>query len=154
MKLIVKKNKIARLNLFLDWLIYMVAYAIVLLLVSLIFKNTIQIDSSYLGIWGLITSIIIYLLNKTVKPIIVWLTLPITGVTMGLFYPFVNVIILYITDFVLGKHFEISGIIMAFIVALFISFMNIIMEKQMEQILLCFMPEERKMLPNLTTENL
>lgn len=129
MKLIVKKNKIARLNLFLDWLIYMVAYAIVLLLVSLIFKNTIQIDSSYLGIWGLITSIIIYLLNKTVKPIIVWLTLPITGVTMGLFYPFVNVIILYITDFVLGKHFEISGIIMAFIVALFISFMNIIMEK-------------------------
>lgn len=129
MKLIVKKNKIARLNLFLDWLIYMVAYAIILLLVSIIFKKTVQIDSSYFGVWGLITAIIIYLLNKTVKPIIVWLTLPITGVTMGLFYPFVNVIILNITDFVLGNHFNISGIIMSFIVALFISIMNIIMEK-------------------------
>lgn len=129
MKLIVKKNKITRLNLFLDWLIYVVAYAIILLLVSLIFKNTIQVDSSYFGIWGLIASVIIYLLNKTVKPIIVWLTLPITGVTMGLFYPFVNVIVLNITDFVLGNHFNISGIIMSFIVAIFISFMNIIMEK-------------------------
>lgn len=129
MKLIVKKNKIARLNLFIDWLIYMVAYAIVLLLVSLIFKNTIQIDSSYYGFWGLVTSIIIYLLNKTVKPIIVWLTLPITGFTMGLFYPFVNVIILYITDIVLGNRFNINGIFMSFIVAIFISIMNIIMEK-------------------------
>ena len=129
MKLIVKKNKIARLNLFIDWLIYMVAYAIILLLVSLIFKNTIQIDSSYYGFWGLATSIIIYLLNKTVKPIIVWLTLPITGFTMGLFYPFVNVIILYITDIVLGNHFNINGIFMSFIVAIFISVMNIIMEK-------------------------
>jgi hypothetical protein len=63
MELIVKKKKIARLNLFIDWLIYMVAYAIILLIVSLIFKKTIQIDSSYYGFWGLITSIIIYLLN-------------------------------------------------------------------------------------------
>lgn len=129
MKLIVKKNKIARLNLFIDWLIYMVAYAIILLLVSLIFNNTIQIDSSYYGFWGLMASIIIYLLNKTVKPIIVWLTLPLTGFTMGLFYPFVNVIVLYITDFVLGNHFNIHGVFMSFIVAIFISIMNIIMEK-------------------------
>ena len=107
----------------------MVVYAIILLLVSLIFKNTIQIDSSYYGFWGLITAIIIYLLNKTVKPIIVWLTLPLTGFTMGLFYPFVNVMILYITDFVLGNHFNINGIFMSFIVAIFISIMNIIMEK-------------------------
>lgn len=129
MKLIVKKKKIARLNLFIDWLIYMVAYAIILLIVSLIFNNTVQIDSSCYGLWGLITAIIIYLLNKTVKPIIVWLTLPITGFTMGLFYPFVNVIILYITDFVLGNRFNINGLFMAFIVAVFISVMNIIMEK-------------------------
>lgn len=125
---IVNKNK-ARLNLFIDWLINMLGYAIILIFVSLIFKKTIQIDSSYFGIWGLITAIIIYLLNKTVKPLIVWLTLPITGLTMGLFYPFTNVIILYLTDFLLGSHFEIHGIFMALVVAVSISIMNILLDK-------------------------
>lgn len=129
MKVITKEKNKTRLNLFLDWIINMLGYAIVLILVSIIFKKTIQIDSSYYGIWGLIAAIIIYLLNKTIKPIIVWLTLPITGITMGLFYPFINVIILYITNILLGSHFQIHGILMACIVAIFISIMNIIVEK-------------------------
>ena len=126
--IIIEKNK-ARLNLFIDWLINVIGYSIILVLVSLIFKKTVQFDLSYYGIWIFITSIIIYLLNKTVKPIIVWLTLPITGITMGLFYPFINVIILYITDFILLDHFNMDGILMALVVAVFISIMNILMDK-------------------------
>ena len=126
--IVVNKNK-PRLNLFLDWLINMLGYAIILIIVSSIFKNTIQIDSAYFGVWGLIAAIIIYLLNKTVKPLIVWLTLPLTGITMGLFYPFINVIILNLTDGLLGSHFEIKGLWMAFIVAICISLLNILMEK-------------------------
>ena len=126
--IIIEKNK-ARLNLFIDWLINVIGYSIILVLVSLIFKKTVQFDLSYYGIWILVTSIIVYLLNKTVKPIIVWLTLPITGITMGLFYPFINVIILYITDFILLDHFNMDGILMALVVAVFISIMNILMDK-------------------------
>ena len=126
--IIIEKNK-ARLNLFIDWLINVIGYSIILVLVSLIFKKTVQFDLSYYGIWIFITSIIIYLLNKTVKPITVWLTLPITGITMGLFYPFINVIILYITDFILLDHFNMDGILMALVVAVFISIMNILMDK-------------------------
>ena len=118
-----------RLNRFIDWIIYMLGYAIVLIIVSAFFKNTINVDSSYSGLWFLIASIIIYILNKTIKPLLVWLTLPLTGLTMGLFYPFINVFILYITDFLLGNHFEINGIFMAFILAIFISIINIIMQK-------------------------
>lgn len=129
MRVVVAGKKNARLNRMIDWLIYMLGYAIVLIIVSLIFKKTIQIDSSYYGIWGFLAAIIIYLLNKTVKPIIVWFTLPITGITMGLFYPFINVIVLNITDFILGSHFDIKGIIMSFVVAICISLMNILMEK-------------------------
>ena len=125
--IIIEKNK-ARLNLFIDWLINVIGYSIILVLVSLIFKKTVQFDLSYYGIWILVTSIIVYLLNKTVKPIIVWLTLPITGITMGLFYPFINVIILYITDFILLDHFNMDGILMALVVAVFISIMNILMD--------------------------
>ena len=129
MKLIIIEKNRARLNLFIDWLINVVGYSLILVLVSLIFKKTVQFDLSYYGLWVFITSVIVYLLNKTVKPIIVWLTLPITGLTMGLFYPFTNVIILYITDFILMEHFNMDGILMAVIVALFISLMNILMEK-------------------------
>ena len=71
----------------------------------------------------------IYFLNKLIKPIIVWLTLPLTGLTMGIFYPFVNVIILYINDFIMDKHFEINGIVMAFILAIFISITNLLITK-------------------------
>lgn len=129
MKLIINDKKEVRLNRFIDWIIYMIGYAIVLISVSLIFKKTVQFDTSYYGFWFLITAIIIYILGKTIKPLLIWLTLPLTGLTMGLFYPFINVIILYITDLLLGSHFEISGIFMAFIVAVFISFVNILMQK-------------------------
>ena len=129
MRLIVKYKDKFRLNLFVDWLINMVEYALILTIVSLVFKETIQIDSSYFGLWGLVVAVIIYLLNKTVKPIIVWLTLPITGLTMGLFYPFVNVIILKLTDLILGSHFEVNGIWMTLLVAILISIMNILIEK-------------------------
>ena len=129
MKLIVIENKKARLNKFIDWLFYMIGYAIILITVSIIFKHTITIDSSYFGFWGFIAAVIIYFLNKTVKPILVFLTLPLTGITFGLFYPFVNVIILNIVDFILGVHFSIEGLFMSFIVAVLISIMNILLQE-------------------------
>ena len=129
MKLIVIENKKARLNKFIDWLFYMIGYAIILIPVSIIFKHTIIIDSSFFGFWGFIAAVIIYFLNKTVKPILVFLTLPLTGITFGLFYPFVNVIILNIVDFILGAHFSIEGLFMSFIVAVLISIMNILLQE-------------------------
>ena len=72
--------------------------------------------------------LVIYLLNKLVKPILVFITLPITGITMGLFYPFINVIILYINDIIMGSHFEIKGILMALVVAIFISIVRKVIE--------------------------
>jgi len=117
-----------RLNRFVDWLIHMVGYALVLIMVAVLFNNTVRIDNSYFGLWGLLAAIVIYILNKTIKPILVLLTLPITGLTLGLFYPFINVIILKIVDFILGAHFSIEGLFMSFIVAVFISVANIIMD--------------------------
>ncbi len=127
MKLIIIDNKKVRLNRIIDWIIYMFGYALVLITVSIVFKS-VTIDPSYYGLYGLIAAIIIYTLNKTVKPIIFLLTLPITGLTMGLFYPFINILILKITDFILGDYFETTGIFSLFFVAILISVMNILME--------------------------
>lgn len=130
MKLVIieEGNKKKRINNIFDWFIHMFLYTLILITVSIIFNDTVYIDNSYFGFWAFLTSVIIYILNKTVKPIIVWLTLPITGLTLGLFYPFINVLILKIVSFILGSYFNINGIFVAFFVAVLISVMNILME--------------------------
>lgn len=122
-------NKNVRLNKFIDWLIYMAGYTLILILVSILFNDTFQIDNSYFGLWAFLASIIIYILNKTIKPIIFFLTLPITGITLGLFYPFINVLIIKMADFILGDHLETHGIFILFFAAIAISLMNFVLEK-------------------------
>ena len=119
----------------LDLIIGVLIYSLVLLTFSLIFKNTIYIDNSYFGLWSVLASIIILVLNRTVKPLLIWLTLPITALTLGLFYPFINVLILKLTDFILYNHFNISGYIMPFVIAILISFVNLILNGVVHKVL-------------------
>lgn len=123
-----KISRIKKIRL-LENAIYIVGYALILIIMSILFKNTIQIDNSYLGIWGLLISLVIYILNKTVKPIIVKLTIPITALTLGIFYPFINVFILKIVDFLFINHLTIRGIFIPFIIAILISIMNLLMDE-------------------------
>ncbi len=129
MKLVIfDKDGKPKLNAVLDWLIYIVGYALILLCVSSLFK-TVTVDTSYYGIYGLLAAVIIYILNKTIKPILFKLTIPITGISMGLFYPCLNILILKITDLILGSHFKTTGIISLFFTAILISVMNILLEE-------------------------
>ena len=86
-------NKETLINKFLEWVIYILGYSLILISVSVLFKNTIQIDNSYFGLWPIMSSVVIYILNKTIKPIIFRFTIPITALTLGIFYPFINLII-------------------------------------------------------------
>ena len=113
-----------RLNLFIEWLIYMVGYALVLLIASNIFRPLYVENFLY----GFLAAVIIYVLNKTVKPILVTISLPLIGMSLGLFYFVINVIILLIVTLILGKHFYLTGFISPFVVSIFISITNVIME--------------------------
>ncbi len=117
-----------KINKYLDWLIHILGYTLVLIAVSVVFNDTVYIDNQFFGLWGVLAIIIIYILNRTVKPLLVWLTLPLTALTLGLFYPITNVIILKVTDWLLGCHFQIHGLFMIFIVSIIISIMNAIMD--------------------------
>ncbi len=113
-----------RLNLFLEWLIYMVCYAIVLLLASNLFRSLYVENFLY----GFLAAVIIYILNKTIKPILVTISLPLIGMSLGLFYFVINVFILLIVNLILGKHFYMTGILSPVIVAIFISVINVLSE--------------------------
>lgn len=114
-------------NKFLEWILYIICYSIILVIMSILFKS-LNISNEYYGLYAILASIIIYILNQTIKPVLFFITLPITALTMGLFYPLINVLILYITSFILGDNFQITGIIIPFFIAIFISFLNILME--------------------------
>ena len=130
-KLISKEN----IYKFLDWLIKMIGYSVILILASLLFKHTLYIDKEWFGLWSFLAAIIIYLLNKTVKPILFKLTIPITGLTLGLFYPFINLVILKLVSIILGPHFEIYGILFAVFASILISILNIIMDNFLDKLL-------------------
>jgi putative membrane protein len=121
-------EKKVTINKYLDWFIHIMGYTLVLITVSVIFPNTIMIDNQFFGLWVILAVIIIYVLNKTVKPILFWLTLPLTALTLGLFYPLTNVFVLYLTSWVLMGKFEIEGFGMIFLVSIIISVMNAIMD--------------------------
>ena len=115
-----------------DFIIHILGYALVLITAAVLFKKNIYIDNSYFGLWGVIAVLIIYVLNRTVKPVLFILTLPITALTLGLFYPVINIIVLKITDFILGNHFDIKGVISLFFITIIISIMNTIIDKVIE----------------------
>ena len=122
------KNKLKlHLDKLLDWILHFIFYAIILVFVATFF-DSFHIDDKHLYTYGILATLIIFILNRTIKPIIFRLTLPLTGITLGLFYPFINVIILKITEWILGSHFEITGIWTVFFIAILISLMNIIID--------------------------
>lgn len=120
-------NKLVNNKVF-EWLLYMLGYAIVLITVSVMFSKTFYINNQYFGVYAFLATVIIYILNQTIKPILFYVTLPITGLSFGLFYPLLNVLVLYITSFILGDNFQIHGIILPFIIAIIISILNMFME--------------------------
>ena len=128
MHLIIQHKNSERLNRFLDWLLYMVGYTLVFILVTNMFKS-IYIDINHSFIYSILIVLILYILNKTLKSVLVTLTIPITGLTLGLFYPFINLFILKLVDWILGPHFELENLKIALLVAILLSIINFIMEE-------------------------
>ena len=134
MKLVIKEKNKLRINRLLDWILYMIGYTLVFILVTSLF-DSIYVEESHIIITSAITVLIIYFLNKTIKPILVTLTIPITGLTLGLFYPCINVFILKLADWVLGPLFNVNNLFVAVFAAILLSITNFIMEQIIKNII-------------------
>lgn len=128
MRIIVKTKEKIRLNRFLEWLLYFASYSIVFFLVSKVFKSF-YINPAHPVLFSILASFIIYILNQTVKPLLVRLTIPVTALTLGLFYPFINLFILKLTDWILGKYFNLLDIWVALAISILISVANVLIEE-------------------------
>lgn len=128
MDLIIKEKGKIRINKLLDWMLYIFFYTLTLIIVSLNFKSM-YIEKEHFYLYSFLIVLIVYVLNKTVKPILVRLTIPITGLTLGLFYPFINLFILKLADWILGSHFNLKNIWIALIISILLSICNIVVEQ-------------------------
>lgn len=128
MDIIIREKGKIRINKLLDWMLYIFFYTITLIIVSLNFKSM-YIEEEHFYLYSFLIVLIVYVLNKTVKPILVRLTIPITGLTLGLFYPFINLFILKLADWILGSHFNLKNIWIALIISILLSICNIVVEQ-------------------------
>ncbi len=127
MKVVVLSKQKKRINRVIEWILYFIGYLFVFFIVSKFFKSF-QMDKTHPFLYSALATFIIYVLNQTIKPILVTLTIPITGLTLGLFYPFINLFILKLTDWILGPHFNLTSFWVAIVISLLISIMNFLVE--------------------------
>lgn len=79
------------------------------------------------SIWtALIVALILSILNVTLKPLLILLTIPITILTFGLFLVVINVIILMTVDYLLAG-FGVDGFFWAIIFSVLVSIVNSIL---------------------------
>lgn len=126
-----KKNK--KINNFGEWMYYMLAYALVILIMTRAF-DSIYIYPKYTFFICLLIVILLYILKKTVKPLLVLLTIPITALTLGTFYLFINLFMLKLVDWMLFGLFDLNGFWTAFFFSILISIVNYLVDDTIEGI--------------------
>ena len=75
-----------------------------------------------------IFAIVLSLLNRIVKPILVVFTLPITILTLGIFYLFINVIMIYMAAWIVNPGFEVHSLLSAILFSIVLSIVNSILD--------------------------
>ena len=80
----------------------------------------IQVDSFLTAV---IVAVVMAVLNVTLKPLLILITIPLTIITFGLFLLVVNVLVLYAAEALIGG-FHIAGFWWAVAFSLLVSFVN------------------------------
>jgi putative membrane protein len=74
-----------------------------------------------------VTSLVLGILNAFIRPILMFLALPLLIFTLGLFTLVINALLLYFVSFLMGSHFQVDGFGSAFLGALVISIVSLLL---------------------------
>ena len=111
----------------LESVLYIVGYTLTFLLVSKIF-DSFQLSAENSIFYAFLSVVLIFILNKTIKPILMFFTLPITALTLGLFYFVLNTIILKLVDLMMQGKLNFTNIWILFFISIVISMINLLIE--------------------------
>ncbi|ETA74733.1 phage holin family protein [Ligilactobacillus equi] len=102
--------------------------AVIFIAVNGLFPNLFHVENLW---YAFIAALVMGVLNAIVKPILVIIALPITFMTLGIFYLVINGFILQLTATIVGNGFAFQNFGAAFIVALIVSGVNLIITDYM-----------------------
>jgi putative membrane protein len=75
----------------------------------------------------MVASLVLGILNTVLRPVLMFLALPFLFLTLGLFYFIINGLILYFVGYLLQPRFYVDGFWNAFLGALIISFVSLVL---------------------------
>ena len=104
---------------------YVFLYTFVFLFVDLLFDSFV-IDPEHIYIYSFVSVILLLALTYTVKPILFKITLPLTGLTFGLFYFVNNMIILKLIEYIMGGVVKFTSLPILFFISIVFSILNFI----------------------------
>ena len=108
-----------------NYIVQVIITTFVLSLANVIFEGIYIENMGY----AFLASVLLILFNATLKPFLKILMLPLNILTLGIFTPLVDVIILKIIGVFLGIHFMVGGWLSVFFAAIFISIVTFILDK-------------------------
>lgn len=114
-----KKKQVMKkyLRQFASFVISLFAYAFILKIMTWIFQSF-QIRNFW---YCILATVIIYVLNVTIKPVLFQITLPLLGISYGLFYFVLNGFVFKLTDWILGSAFTMSNFGIVFLISILIT---------------------------------
>lgn len=111
---------------FVRWVVTAIAVAVAVWLVP-----GVSVLGAQIWVGVLFLSLVLALVNMSIKPILQLLSLPVSIITLGLFYLIVNTLMLYLAAWLanalFGIGFEIATFGSAFVAAIVISIVSIIL---------------------------
>lgn len=93
--------------------------ALIILLLARLFPEKIHVDNFW---WALGLAVVLTALDMVVRPILVFLTLPATLITFGLFLWVINAVIILLADKVLSDHFTVKNFWWALLFSILLAF--------------------------------
>jgi putative membrane protein len=108
-----------------QWFINLIVTALLLLLFAE------MLDGVYIESFlaALQTSFLLSIVNVIVRPLLIFLTLPLTILSLGLFVLVINALMLTLTDFIMGSAFDISNFFVAILIAVLLSVSQLFIQK-------------------------
>ena len=120
----IDNNSEASNKVMVQFIVGILVYAFVIQIAASLFRGLFVANFFY----AIVAALILSVLNYYLKPVLQFLTLPLNIITLGISYPIINVILLWLCDLIMGKSFELTGFISAFIIAIFISILRIFLD--------------------------
>lgn len=111
----------------LEFILEILGYSVSFFIVSKMF-NSFHLNTEYQFLYSFLAALLIYILSKAIRKGLFFITIPLTAISLGLFYFILNTFILKITDWILCDKLDFTNIWILFFISIIISAINLLID--------------------------